>query len=289
MGGELERPRLRSRLKGWLLLNGGLALLLVLPVTVVVMTSVLRPAGTVRADRSTTTTLNGLEQALRALPRSGTKPSEQEVAQQMRDLVLAAQATEPAVPPAFAAEDSPSPSPALGVPAGAPTNGGTPTNAGAPTTYSPVTGTAPTTEPGTHRPPPPPTTAPAPPPVTAPTTVPMTASAWKAEYGSMLGTLLSEVTNAAYYSGSGSDFSQFAANVTAAEHYPPIPTTGAFADYASAAWQQAMAALSTLVADGELCLRGNNRDCHEKRLASMAASYLAYARADLQGASTLGE
>ena len=105
----------------------------------------------------------------------------------------------------------------------------------------------------------------------------------------MLVRLLSEAPNASYYSGSGSDFSQFVANVTSAERYPPIPDTGIFAYFANAAWQQALAQLSTLVSDGELCLKGSSRDCHEKRLSSSASSYLAYTRADLQRAVGLGE
>ena len=105
----------------------------------------------------------------------------------------------------------------------------------------------------------------------------------------MLGRLISEVPNVAYYSGSGSDFSQFVANVTSAERYPPIPDTGIFAYFANSVWQQALTQLATLVSDGELCVEGNHSDCHEKRLSSSASSYLAYARADLQRALELGE
>lgn len=285
MSGDVERPRVRTRLKGWILLNGGLALLLVLPVAVVVTTSLLRPATTARGDGAATTTLNGLEKALRNLPHSGTRPSEQEVAQEMRDLVLAAQAAQPAVPPAFAAEGGPPP--------GLATEAGAPAGAGAPTTRAPVSTAAPTTEPGAHPPLPPPTTAPPPlsqpPPVTTPPTVPTTATAWSADYGAALETLASEVANPAYYSGAGSDFAPFAADVASAERYPAIPRTGAFSSVAAGAWQEALARLSALVSDGDLCVQGHNRDCHEKRLASSASSYLAYTRAALQEASTLGE
>ena len=117
----------------------------------------------------------------------------------------------------------------------------------------------------------------------------MTATAWNAEYGSMLGRLSVEVANVAYYSGAGSDFSQFAANVASAERFPPIPDTGAFASFANSAWQQALAKLSSLVSDGQLCLKGTTRECHEKRLSYSASSSLSYARADLQRAVALGE
>ena len=291
---DVEPTRFRVRLKGWVLLNGGLVLLLVLPVSVVVVTGLLHSTKTSHGTRATATSRNGAGGALWGLPSSGTRPSAQEVAQELRNLALAAESTTPAgVPPSAV---SAAVSPVLALPSTAPTGG--PTQAPS----EPVTTAVPTTVPEGHRPPPPPpTTAPPPPPTTvpsvpttttpttAPTTVPMTASAWNALYGSMLGRLSAEVTNAAYYSGAGSDFSQFVANVTSAEHFPSIPATGSFAFFANSTWQQALAKLSTLVSDGELCLKGTTRQCHEKRLSSSASAYLGYARADLQRAVTLGE
>ena len=286
MKAEVERTRFRVRLTRWVLLNGGLVLVVVLPVSVVVVARLLHSHTPSQDARAAATKGNGSHEADRGRPPVGAKPSAQEVAQELRTLALAAESATPAGPlPSIAASAGASP---VLPPAPNPPTGGQTQAPNEP----PVTTAVPTTAPQGHRPPPPPpppTTAPSPPPTTEPVTVPMTATAWSAAYGSTVGRLSAEVTNVAYYSGAGSDFSQFAANVASAERFPPIPDTGAFASLAGSAWQQALAKLSALVSDGELCLKGATRDCHEKRLSSSAASSLSYARADLQRAVALGE
>ena len=295
MTADVERTRFRVRLRRWVLLNGGLVVLVVLPVSVVVVSGLLHSTTPSQDARAATRTGSGPHKAAQAQPLPGTRPSAQEVAQELRTLALAAESTAPAgPPPSIAASAAVSPTLAA---AGNPATGG---QTQAPNEPAP-TSAVPTTAPEGHRPPPPPpptapspppttapTTAPSPPPTTAPTT-PLTATTWNAEYGPILGRLSAEVTNVAYYSGSGSDFPQFLANVTSAERIPSIPDTGAYASFANFAWQQALAKLSALVSDGQLCLRGTTRDCHEKRLSSSASSYLSYARADLQRAVALGE